>query len=54
MNSSLISDEAPTTRPGDGDRDLVDAFIGASRVLVAVAARSLADLGEEVTRSISG
>jgi DNA-binding MarR family transcriptional regulator len=49
MNSSLISDEAPTTRPGDGDRDLVDAFIGASRVLVAVAARSLADLGEEVT-----
>jgi DNA-binding MarR family transcriptional regulator len=27
----------------------VDAFIGASRALVAVAARSLADLGEEVT-----
>jgi DNA-binding MarR family transcriptional regulator len=33
----------------DDDRDLVDAFIGASRALVAVAARSLADLGEEVT-----
>ena len=31
------------------DRGLVDAFIAASRALVAVAARSLADLGEEVT-----
>jgi DNA-binding MarR family transcriptional regulator len=31
------------------DRHLVDAFIAASRALVAVAARSLADLGEEVT-----
>jgi DNA-binding MarR family transcriptional regulator len=30
-------------------RDLVDAFVAASRALVAVAARSLADLGEDVT-----
>lgn len=31
------------------DRELVDAFIGASRALVAVAARSLAGLEDEVT-----
>lgn len=31
------------------DRDLIDAFIGASRALVAVAARSLAGLEDEVT-----
>jgi DNA-binding MarR family transcriptional regulator len=31
------------------DRDLVAAFIGASRALVAVAAHSLAEVGEEVT-----
>ena len=31
------------------DRALVDAFVAASRALVAVAARSLADLGEDVT-----
>jgi DNA-binding MarR family transcriptional regulator len=35
--------------PIDEDRDLVDAFVSASRALVAVAARSLSDLGEEVT-----
>jgi DNA-binding MarR family transcriptional regulator len=29
--------------------ELVDAFVAASRALVAVAARSLADLGEDVT-----
>lgn len=33
----------------DRDQALVDAFIAASRALVAVAARSLADIGEEVT-----
>jgi DNA-binding MarR family transcriptional regulator len=33
---------------GEGQA-LVDAFVAASRALVAVAARSLADLGEEVT-----
>jgi DNA-binding MarR family transcriptional regulator len=49
MNVSSTSNEVPATPPGDGDDDLVDAFIGASRALVAVAARSLADLGEEVT-----
>jgi DNA-binding MarR family transcriptional regulator len=31
------------------DDQLVDAVLGASRVLVAVAARSLAEVGEEVT-----
>ena len=35
-------------RPVDRD-DLVDAVLGASRALVAVAARSLADLAEDVT-----
>ncbi len=35
-------------RPGDRD-ELVDAVLGASRALVAVAARSLADLAEDVT-----
>ncbi len=35
-------------RPGGRD-DLVDAVLGASRALVAVAARSLADLAEDVT-----
>ena len=34
---------------GVGDQDLVDAFVAASRALVAVAARSLADLAEDVT-----
>jgi DNA-binding MarR family transcriptional regulator len=35
---------------GTADRDaLVDAVLGASRALVAVAARSLADLAEDVT-----
>jgi DNA-binding MarR family transcriptional regulator len=34
----------------DAERDsMVDAVLGASRVLVAVAARSLADAGEDVT-----
>jgi len=36
--------EGPTDRD-----DLVDAVLGASRALVAVAARSLADLAEDVT-----
>ena len=39
---------APQSQP-DEDRALVDAFVAASRALVAVAARSLADLGEDVT-----
>lgn len=37
--------------PDPDDQVLVDAFVAASRALVAVAARSLADLGEEVTLS---
>jgi DNA-binding MarR family transcriptional regulator len=43
---------AATGRIGEGsvDRDdLVDAVLGASRALVAVAARSLGDLAEDVT-----
>jgi DNA-binding MarR family transcriptional regulator len=40
---------APADATNPADRGLVDAFIAASRALVAVAARSLADLGEEVT-----
>ncbi|MHB1929535.1 MAG: MarR family winged helix-turn-helix transcriptional regulator [Acidimicrobiales bacterium] len=36
-------------QPAAGDLQLVDAFIAASRALVAVAARSLAGLGEEIT-----
>jgi DNA-binding MarR family transcriptional regulator len=39
----------PRIENADDDRRLVDAFIGASRALVAVAARSLADLGDDVT-----
>lgn len=35
--------------PPEADQDLVDGFIGVSRALVAVAARSLADVGEDVT-----
>jgi DNA-binding MarR family transcriptional regulator len=49
MNRSPSSEVVTADRPAEDDRDLVDAFIGASRALVAVAARSLADLGEEVT-----
>ncbi|MGO9488896.1 MAG: MarR family winged helix-turn-helix transcriptional regulator [Solirubrobacteraceae bacterium] len=41
---------AGTIVEGPGDRDdLIDAVLGASRALVAVAARSLADLSEDVT-----
>jgi DNA-binding MarR family transcriptional regulator len=40
---------ATTPRPQKADTELVDAFIGASRALVAVAARSLAEVGEDVT-----
>ena len=35
--------------PSDAPDSVVDAVLSASRVLVAVAARSLADVGEEVT-----
>ncbi|HUN77430.1 MAG TPA: MarR family transcriptional regulator [Solirubrobacteraceae bacterium] len=35
--------------PGAGREELVDALLAASRALVAVAARSLADLAEDVT-----
>jgi DNA-binding MarR family transcriptional regulator len=45
--TSVVTGRAPG-EAGEG-HDLVDAFIAASRALVAVAARSLADLGEAVT-----
>ena len=47
-----MTEPSAPTRLGSSapdDRDLVDAFIAASRALVAVAARSLTDLGEDVT-----
>jgi len=44
-----LSSEALPTSPQTDDRDLVDGFVAASRALVAVAARSLADLGEDIT-----
>lgn len=34
---------------GSDERDLVDAFIGANRTLVAVGAQSLAGLGDDIT-----
>jgi DNA-binding MarR family transcriptional regulator len=37
------------TLSSPNDEQLVDAVLSASRVLVAIAARSLADVGEEVT-----
>ena len=40
--------ENPTIARSDHD-DVVDAVLSASRVLVAIAARSLAEVGEEVT-----
>jgi len=48
---STLAPTAATPAPGDGiGRDeLVDAVLGASRALVAVAARSLANLAEDVT-----
>ena len=36
-------------RPPGSDIELVDAFVAASRALVAVAARSLAGMGEDIT-----
>jgi DNA-binding MarR family transcriptional regulator len=39
----------PAAPAAGDDRALVDAFIAASRALVAVAARSLSDLGEDIT-----
>ncbi len=43
------SAEPPGTQPGPSDLELVDAFVAASRALVAVAARSLAGMGEDIT-----
>ncbi|MDE3202668.1 MAG: MarR family transcriptional regulator [Acidobacteriota bacterium] len=41
--------DAVVTGPGPDEPTVVDAILGASRVLVAIAARSLADVAEEVT-----
>ena len=46
-NPSPGAPRAPHPEPVD--HELIDEFLTASRVLVAVAARSLADLGEEIT-----
>ncbi|MDQ6783193.1 MAG: MarR family transcriptional regulator [Actinomycetota bacterium] len=48
MNSSQATPERLGHSEPE-DRELVDAFIAASRALVAVAARSLADLDDDVT-----
>ncbi|MHB1594239.1 MAG: MarR family winged helix-turn-helix transcriptional regulator [Streptosporangiaceae bacterium] len=44
-----VLDTSAGAAAAPGDSAVVEAVIGASRVLVAVAARSLADLAEEVT-----
>jgi len=49
MHQPSLSASTALIPSTDTDRALVDACIAASRALVAVAARSLADLGEEVT-----
>jgi DNA-binding MarR family transcriptional regulator len=47
--NQLTPSRTASPGPEKDDRDLVDAFVAASRALVAVAARSLSDLGEDVT-----
>lgn len=50
MNASSSSSSSPSDASAPAERDeIVDAVLNASRVLVAMAARSLADVGEEVT-----
>jgi DNA-binding MarR family transcriptional regulator len=51
MNASVAEagNPAAADRAGPDLSAVVEAVLGASRVLVAVAARSLADVGEEVT-----
>jgi DNA-binding MarR family transcriptional regulator len=49
VNVTSTASQSPSRVPSGADRALVDAFIGASRALVAVAARSLSDLGEDIT-----
>ena len=49
MNATSASPTAPRRGFADADRDFVDAFVAASRALVAVAARSLADLSDDIT-----
>lgn len=51
MSSSTVSRPAESVASAatDDDQALVDAFIAASRALVAVAARSLSDLGDDIT-----
>ncbi|MDA8322047.1 MAG: MarR family winged helix-turn-helix transcriptional regulator [Actinomycetota bacterium] len=44
-----VLDTSAGTGAAPGDSAVVEAVLGASRVLVAIAARSLADLAEEVT-----
>lgn len=43
------SSELRATAAGDSDQELLDAFITAGRALVALAARSLGEIGHDVT-----
>jgi hypothetical protein len=47
-------DRRDPTGPIPGEYSILDAVVTASRVLVSMAARSLADVGEEVTLTQSG
>ena len=47
--TAAASDDAGATPTGESPTPVVDAVVGASRALVAIAARSLGAAGEEVT-----
>jgi DNA-binding MarR family transcriptional regulator len=49
MTTTVTPDEARPTSSGEQPAPVVDAVVGASRALVAIAARSLGAAGEEVT-----
>src|SRR3954451_18369170 len=49
MTTSAAADSPDLLPPGSRPDPLVDAVVGASRALVAIAARSLGAAGEEVT-----
>jgi DNA-binding MarR family transcriptional regulator len=49
VTTAAPSGEPGTAPPGESSTPVVDAVVGASRALVAIAARSLAAAGEDVT-----
>ena len=49
MTTTPVGASAGALRAYDPDKDLIEAFLAASRALVAVAARSLAELDEDIT-----